>query len=112
MPSGGVAAASKLLALEDRPTAIFAANDVMAYCVMDIAEEYGLRMPEICLSLDSTIFLCPPIRGNPQHRSTAILWNGAAAPSEMLLSLLESPSSGESLVVSGFCSNVCFPRIE
>ncbi len=46
MPSGGRTCASKLLALEDRPTAIFAASDQMAYGVLAEASEYGLQVPE------------------------------------------------------------------
>src|SRR5438034_11555214 len=41
MPSGVRACAGKLLVLEDRPTAIFAASDQMAYGALGAAEEYG-----------------------------------------------------------------------
>lgn len=44
--SGAVAPATRLLHLEPRPTAIFAANDMSALCVMDIAQALGLRIPE------------------------------------------------------------------
>ncbi|MBA2394082.1 MAG: LacI family DNA-binding transcriptional regulator [Ktedonobacteraceae bacterium] len=46
-PVGGRSAASKLFALpvEQRPTAIFAASDPMAYGVFAAAEEYGLHIP-------------------------------------------------------------------
>jgi LacI family transcriptional regulator len=44
-PSGR-AGARKLLNLPERPTAIFAANDHMAWGVLEAAEEYGLRVPE------------------------------------------------------------------
>jgi LacI family transcriptional regulator len=46
-PTGGRSAASKLFALpvEQRPTAIFAASDPMAYGVLAAAEEYGLHIP-------------------------------------------------------------------
>jgi LacI family transcriptional regulator len=39
-------AAKKLLNLKNRPTAIFAASDVMALEVMDEAKLFGLRVPE------------------------------------------------------------------
>jgi DNA-binding LacI/PurR family transcriptional regulator len=39
-------AAKKLLKLKDRPTAIFAASDVMALEVMDEAREMGIRVPD------------------------------------------------------------------
>lgn len=42
----GVAAARRLLALEPRPTAIFAANDDMAAGVMWAAAEAGLKVPD------------------------------------------------------------------
>jgi LacI family transcriptional regulator len=42
----GVRAARKLLSLENRPTAIFAANDEMAFGVMNVANEMGLKIPD------------------------------------------------------------------
>ncbi len=42
----GVAAARELFALEDRPTAVFAANDDMATGVMWAANECGLKVPQ------------------------------------------------------------------
>lgn len=40
------AAAKKLLKLKNRPTAIFAASDVMALEVIDVAKGLGIRVPE------------------------------------------------------------------
>jgi LacI family transcriptional regulator len=42
----GLAAAHRLLSLPNRPTAIFAANDQMAFGVMNAATELGLSVPE------------------------------------------------------------------
>lgn len=42
---GGLAAGRELLSGEQRPTAIFAANDEMAFGVMNIADELGLEIP-------------------------------------------------------------------
>jgi LacI family transcriptional regulator len=42
----GYAAAKKLLALKDRPEAIFSGNDYIAMGVMDAAEEMGVSIPE------------------------------------------------------------------
>ncbi|MCK6079904.1 LacI family transcriptional regulator [Microbacterium sp. EYE_5] len=39
-------AATRLLRLEDRPTAVFAANDVSALTVIRVAHEHGLSVPE------------------------------------------------------------------
>lgn len=42
----GYKAAQALLSLDDRPTAIFASNDVMALGVMEAVRECGLHIPE------------------------------------------------------------------
>lgn len=42
----GKVAAHRLLCSSERPTAIFAANDHIALAVIDVAKEYGLRVPE------------------------------------------------------------------
>jgi LacI family transcriptional regulator len=40
------AAATELLSRGNRPTAVFAANDVMAIAVLDVALRFGIRVPE------------------------------------------------------------------
>jgi LacI family transcriptional regulator len=42
----GVKAAEKLLSHSERPTAIFTANDEMAFGVMNVANHMGLKIPE------------------------------------------------------------------
>jgi LacI family transcriptional regulator len=44
--SSGHRCASELLTQDERPTAIFAANDHMAWGVLEFAQEYGLCVPE------------------------------------------------------------------
>jgi LacI family transcriptional regulator len=46
MQPQGYQCAQKLLSLPERPTAIFASNDMMAFGVMEAARERGLRLPE------------------------------------------------------------------
>jgi len=46
MQPSGYAGARELLALPQRPTAIFASNDVSAFGVMEAARDCGLRIPE------------------------------------------------------------------
>lgn len=43
---GGYAAAQRLLELPERPTAIFAANDLSAFGAMEAITQHGLRIPE------------------------------------------------------------------
>jgi LacI family transcriptional regulator len=45
-PSSGLVCGHRLLEARRRPTAIFAANDEMAYGVMQAADDLGLRVPD------------------------------------------------------------------
>ena len=42
----GVNAAHQLLTVKNRPTAVFAANDEMAFGVMNVANELGIKVPD------------------------------------------------------------------
>ena len=62
----GVKAAEKLLSREHRPTAIFAANDEMAFGVMNVAYHMGLKIPDdlSLVGFDGTsfsTFVVPPL---------------------------------------------------
>jgi LacI family transcriptional regulator len=46
LEAGGAAAARKLMALEHRPTAVFAANDLSALGAIEAFREGGLRIPQ------------------------------------------------------------------
>lgn len=54
----GVAAAEKLLGRPDRPTAIFAGNDEMAFGVMNVADRMGIKVPDdlSVVGFDGTAF--------------------------------------------------------
>jgi LacI family transcriptional regulator len=54
----GVNAANELLSRERRPTAIFAANDEMAFGVIKVAHQRGLKIPDdlSLVSFDGTPF--------------------------------------------------------
>jgi LacI family transcriptional regulator len=62
----GRAAMKRLLALKDRPTAVFAANDHMAFGAMQAVREAGLRVPQDVAvagfdDADASAFVTPPL---------------------------------------------------
>ncbi|MGB9752458.1 LacI family DNA-binding transcriptional regulator [Roseiflexus castenholzii] len=64
--ASGVAGAERLLALDPRPTAIFACNDLMAIGTLHVATRYGLRIPAdlSVMGFDDTpeaALACPPL---------------------------------------------------
>ncbi len=91
MPEGGRACWRKLLALEDRPTAVFAANDQMAYGMLAAAEEYGLRVPE---DVSLVGFDDIPLSAHTRPALTTVrqpFYEMGQLAIALLLSLLESP---------------------
>src|SRR3989440_8946105 len=77
--------------LEDRPTAIFAASDQMAYGVLATAEEYGLRVPE---DLSLIGFDDIPLSAHTRPALTSVrqpFYEMGQRAIALLLSLLESP---------------------
>lgn len=88
---GSYAAAEELLALPERPTAIFAGNDQMAYSVLSVARAQGLRIPEdlALVGFDDTelsIYVRPALTTVRQPFETM----GRTA-AELLLSLVNAP---------------------
>ena len=56
--AAGREAAARLLGAQDRPTAVFAANDLSAVGVLAVADELGLRVPEdlSVVGYDDTVY--------------------------------------------------------
>ncbi len=101
----GLEAGRELLALEHRPTAIFAANDEIAFGVMNVADEMGLKIPDdlSLVGFDGSrvsIFVVPSL-------STVIRDSDAMARlgTQKLLALIEEGPEGASVYKS-----VVFPR--
>ena len=63
------AAAAKLLKLKERPTAVFAASDVMALELMDVARAQGLNIPE---DISVVGFDDNPLNANSSVRLTTV----------------------------------------
>ncbi len=89
--AGGQACAHQIFALapEERPGAIFAANDQTAFGVMDVAEQYGVRVPaDLTLmgfdDMPMTAFTKPGLTTIRQpHREMGVV------ACELLLSLID-----------------------
>ncbi|WP_425957142.1 LacI family DNA-binding transcriptional regulator [Xylanimonas sp. McL0601] len=82
-------AARELLTLPDRPTAVFAANDLSAFGVMEVARELGLRIPH---DLSIVGFDDIPEAASATPRLTTIaqpLQEMGARAVNMLIALLE-----------------------
>ncbi|HEX4204776.1 MAG TPA: LacI family DNA-binding transcriptional regulator [Ktedonobacteraceae bacterium] len=81
------------LPVEQRPTAIFASGDLMAYGVLSAADEYGLRVPEdVALvgfdDLPLSAYMRPPLTTIKQPFEEM-----GRRGVELLLSMLETPHS-------------------
>lgn len=92
-------AARELLALTDRPTAIFAANDLSAIRVIEIAAEFGLRVPD---DLSVVGFDNVPEAANAVPALTTVaqpLHQMGAEAVRLLLGLLAGGASEEHLLL-------------
>ena len=82
----GFAAARQLLGLEQRPTAIFAANDLMALGAIYAIQDAGLRVTERAPSLEAAVSRAAELAGEAgrQRRTVAtVLLSPAAASFDM-----------------------------
>lgn len=92
--ASGLAAASQLLALEERPTAIFAANDEMAAAAAWTAHRLGIAMPE---QLALAGFDDSPIAARVFPSLTAVqqpIEEMTRRLTEALIDAMSSPSDG------------------
>lgn len=93
LQQGGFAAAQALLDLPDRPTAIFAANDLSAFGVMEAVKDRGLRVPD---DVSVIGFDDIPQAGQVHPALTTVrqpLVEMGAAGTRQLLNLLQGASS-------------------
>jgi len=100
-PPSGRVAGLELLRKSERPTAIFAGNDEMAYGVLAAAEEVGLHVPEdlAVVGLDD---IAPSQHVRPALTTVRQpLYEMGRRGMELLLSLVESPRPVASARLSG-----------
>ena len=90
--AGGEAAAAAFLALEERPTALFATTDLIAQGFCTALQRAGLSLPRDCSlmgfdNLKQDDLLCPPLTSIGQD-----LEQKASAAVELLLKAIRTPS--------------------
>jgi LacI family transcriptional regulator len=91
MAKSGLPGAEQFFTMGERPTAIFAGNDQMAYDVLADAEEHGLQIPEH-LSLIGFDDIPPSAYTRPALTSVRQpFYEMGRRATELLLSLLDSP---------------------
>lgn len=98
-PASAYKAAREFLALSDPPTAVFAANDVMASGVIDAVTDLGLRVPEDVSVVgyddrDMARFLKPPL--------TTVRLPMAEIGSTAAKMLIDCVERGETLIDSAY----------
>ena len=80
--------AKTLFALEDPPTAIFASSDTQAIGVLDVAREYGIKVPE-----ELSVIGYDGIRDAEYNNLTTInqnLFDSGVKGAQMLLDILKN----------------------
>lgn len=91
-PASGQACARTFLGMPERPTAVFVGNDQMAYGVLAIAQQQGVRVPEevAVVGFDDI-----PLSGYIRPSLTTVhqpFFEIGQRAAELLLSLIESPA--------------------
>jgi LacI family transcriptional regulator len=99
LPQTGYAAMEELLSLPDRPTAVFAASDVIALGAMSAIQAHGLRIPDdVAVVGFDDIFLapyaCPPLT-TVRVPAFGLGWTAA----EMLIALIEGDREVASVIL-------------
>jgi LacI family transcriptional regulator len=89
--SSGHAAARILFSMSERPTAIFAANDHMAWGVLEVAEDMGLRVPDDVALVGFDNMSASEHRRPPLTTVSQPFHQMGQRAAELLLGLLESP---------------------
>ncbi len=90
VPSG-YAAAHILFSMSERPTAIFAANDHMAWGVLEVAEDLNLRVPEDVALVGFDDMMTSAHKRAPLTTVSQPFHQMGQRAAELLLGLLDSP---------------------